>query len=218
MNCTINDDEFTGTKNYCQWTYDADDGDYDYGCGDSLSCEAFADDQCVYINEEFTYTDCYGVTQTDTLSAYLKCCTGDNCNHEIEPTTSGCSKNTVLENAYEDYYDCIYGSGSTYQKYACDESISEINCDGIYNFNKAQAECYCGFYSVAYNRLSDATKLKYQNYIDESLEDLFKEWNDLLGCDIELKCILATGVVTDNSAIIQYFIALVCAVLTLIFY
>ena len=63
--------------------YSPDDGEYDWGCEDSIYCEAYAiNEECVHIDATISYTDCDGTTDSDSFEAYYSCCSGDDCNHK----------------------------------------------------------------------------------------------------------------------------------------
>ena len=126
----------------------------------------------------------------------------------------------AYEDLFKEYYGCVFGDGSAYKELECDDSITELTCDGIYNYNKAQTGCLCSAYKVLYDRVSAPSQALLQQDLDEQLEGQFDDWEEILGCTInDLRCNLATGVVTDRSGAYNgkvHVVALLWAILSYI--
>ena len=199
------DDETKSSINYCQWQYYTNTNYYDWNCGSGIFCEAFADNKCIYLNSTFTKTYCDDdIIDTDNFNFYLKCCDAsstDNCNYQ-DILLNDCTQSTDYEQYYSLIYECMYGNTSVYQQYLCDDTITELTCDGIYNLNKAKIDCDCTGYKFIYDRISQSSKILLQNKINQVFNGQFDSWNKVLGCDITISCDVSTGITKGSNGIV----------------
>ena len=102
------------------------------------------------------------------------------------------------------FYKC-YGftfiEGSAFDTYFCDNDgiVEDIECDALEAIFTQQAECECELYNILYDLVSESTQKRLKAFIDGDLKD-FSEWNDVLGCDINLVCDLSSGEVINNNS------------------
>eukprot|EP00486_Rosalina_sp_Unknown_P015453 CAMPEP_0201595306 /NCGR_PEP_ID=MMETSP0190_2-20130828/192352_1 /ASSEMBLY_ACC=CAM_ASM_000263 /TAXON_ID=37353 /ORGANISM="Rosalina sp." /LENGTH=494 /DNA_ID=CAMNT_0048055245 /DNA_START=14 /DNA_END=1496 /DNA_ORIENTATION=- len=191
----------TSSKPYCSIEYDATEGDYQYDweCGETPFCEAYADNKCVHIQFEVSYTDCYDEIVTETTDEYLRCCDTYNCNYE-DFSTEECSENAAWEELYTDFIECYYEANSPYYNYVCDEDVTEITCPALTKVFQHQAYCVCQLYGGVGAALGDDGR----NVLEIALDSLFSQYsfyNAALECEINLECVLSDtgGVVTDSE-------------------
>ena len=202
--CTEDNSEIA-SMDYCQWDYHPDDQHYGWRCGDGPICEAFADNQCIKINTTWTWdTDCDGVYENYTLQRYIYCCDAstENCNY-ANISTSDCIEGEAGQaygERYKNLQECRWGPNSEYAKYDCDDSITELTCEGILGLRQSEMECWCSAYKVLYDRVSTGTKALLQSEVDGLYVGKMDDWNEVLGCDIQLYCDLSTGIVSTTSA------------------
>ena len=201
--CTASNDGSLGSQyQYCVWSYTEDQFDddsdsedaYEWECGYGAYCEAFADDgNCIYVDIEVEESDCYGNNETYTQKVHINCCrSGENCNHE-NIDISSCTRSTDYEDLYMNYWDCLYNDyDSAAGMLACDDYVDSIGCGELLTLYKKDGQCKCELYGNLYSRVSDATKKILEEEISGDYT-WYSQWNDVLGCDINLQCDLAAG-------------------------
>eukprot|EP01084_Bolivina_argentea_P238282 400321_1 len=198
--------EFRGSGKYCQWSANFDYPDYEpyiWWCGQNMFCEAFADNKCIHIEYNDTYTRCgdlFNEPKMRNFNTYEYCCnTGDNCNRE-NIDISSCSKGTAYENMILSYQECLWRENSIYKKYTCDENINEMSCTDLQEFYISQAECQCNLATTIYNRVGSTSQIQIEKFIDATFSAWYSRWNDAFGCDINLKCNLPKDRVIINES------------------
>ena len=195
---------FTGL---CDWKYNFEDGQgepYQWGCVDDrwedyLMCE-YAKGECIYVNTTIIYTGCYDETYHEDWREYINCCDpkveGNDCNHETIDTDL-CVRCIEYETIHQNCYSCLYEDTGAYRQYVCDDYTTEITGDAIEAIYSQQATCSCAFYSGLYRKASAERRVYFEAKVDSEL-GTYSQWNEMLGCDIDISCDLSSG--TINGA------------------
>eukprot|EP01083_Nonionella_stella_P039490 107405_1 len=185
---------------WCTWT-EVESGYY-MGCGNdarNMWCEAYGvEDGCIAYDIPQTSECEFDVDSgVQTITKHLYCCRGeDNCN--ILSDTSSCTASTGLSSVLNEYYGCLYAD-RLYDQYFCDESDTEVTCNGISAMYGLVNKCYCGYIGDMYSRVGKEWKVFLEDEMDQFLTEA-SEWNDVLGCNIDFECDLDSGVLS-NAAI-----------------
>lgn len=207
------DGSTTGTP-WCEWQYNKNTGYGDWGCGDSIFCEAFSNNKCsyfdvnysevIYENDNFQ-VDCSGATRNSSTRYYHYCCNTDDCNYEdiVSARRDDCVENTDYGEIISTFSQCRYGKEFLATEYYCEPLMDEITCDIILEIISHLIGCYCKMYGSLYDYVSVETQI----YMEQLIENFplrvlnvdFEEWNSVLGCDINLSCDISTGLITNNG-------------------
>ena len=149
------------------------------------------------MDKSITYKNCYDDAITLNFSLYTKCCEGDNCNYE-DFDISTCNPSVEYESYVVGWFECYFEEGGAYQEYFCNDNITEVTCDDLYQISIHQAQCECSTSKLIYDNVGNETKAILQIKTDRFLET-FSEWNDVLDCDIEIQCDLSSGIVSGSG-------------------
>ena len=189
--CAANTDD--GASEWCR----KGSGDWalgsSWGCGDPVTCEAFANNKCVWYDWLFKSGDCDGNVEDLYIGRmYEYCCLGDNCNYN-DLNRSECTQSIELGNYINGYMECMFGPRDDESwDIECDDDKEELTCNDLLLIFKQRAGCLCTEYAEFYDLVSQETQLLMQNEVDIEL-GVYSEWNDIFGCDINLQCDLETG-------------------------
>ena len=168
-----------------------------------MICEAFADNQCIYVDVSYNDTGCEGILEeTETVNMYYKCCDAstEKCNYE-DISLDNCVESTAYKEFVSTLFDCRWGTYSVHENYPCDMEFpsSESDCDELFlEYNQASYQCYCSAYKLIYDRLSPESKALMQDYIDKELNMQLEGYNGVIDCGANLACNLTTGQVTND--------------------
>eukprot|EP00484_Ammonia_sp_Unknown_P021795 CAMPEP_0197027634 /NCGR_PEP_ID=MMETSP1384-20130603/7506_1 /TAXON_ID=29189 /ORGANISM="Ammonia sp." /LENGTH=559 /DNA_ID=CAMNT_0042456505 /DNA_START=82 /DNA_END=1761 /DNA_ORIENTATION=+ len=189
---------------YCGWSMSGDsDGtstDADWDCQDAISCETFVGDgKCMSYSWEVTYSDCYGVQQTETNTGYQYCCSSENCNFQ-DIDISSCTENTEWSNFGLTLFECLYAEDGAYIQFECnDDYVEEITCSRVSELFGAQIGCYCEAYGAIYDMLNKDVYKEWLVELMDGLTEQGQEWADVFGCDMSYTCDLEAGGVLYNN-------------------
>ena len=226
---TCSSDIGSWSKQWCKWTFikAEEESGFDagsWGCGVAhfldlgwLECEAFADDQCIYVDTGYSHNNCYGETEIERLSKYFKCCdaatNGANCNDEdISISDSDCTRSKDYEDLWLALRKCMYESEFYEFIDECYDKGNQLSCDEFEGILNIFGECQCKFFAGIYGRVSNETQAALQMYID-GIYDSFSPSNKVLDCDVDLKCNLTELSETANDGAGKvYFIAVLWAI------
>ena len=87
-------------------------------------------------------------------------------------------------------YDCYFDPTTDAWDKMCDDDLTEI-------FH-TRAGFMCDVYAWLYDQVGDETKTVMQDEIDIELQD-YSQWNEVLGCNINLDFDLSKGGVISNT-------------------
>ena len=215
------------TNNYCQWKYDAERNTdrYQWGCSlddsnitrlvaTNIECEAFANDKCSYIDFGLRYTSC-GASRWLEFKEYLNCCSdGNDCNYQ-NIDTENCEENTDWENWIREWYSCYIGGFEGYTLLTCYASRKEeFSCSNLETVFEHRAGCSCSRNKILYDLVGEDSQSKMQRSVDLEFS-LFGQWNEIMGCDINIVCDVTTGLIDNESGCSQNIVCIFCLIVLL---